>query len=784
MNRIFTPVFCLGLLTSVLPASQAFCGYLVKEGEPMARVCVAPDAGRPVLLAVDELRNYVRKMSGADLPVDSSTVARTWNSRIVLEVRKGSFNSADGSDQSFAIEEKEDELRISGNSDLAVLYGVYQYLGELGIRWFEPGEIGENVPRQRTITIGKRKRDYSPSFVTRSPEHSDVIANKFKDKEDAQEYRMWRIRNRLHFDRNIGGGPFDFNEKKATANHSIRRMALKGADINKEPERWPLVTRDGKQARTEKAAQICFTNEKNVITAVESCIEYFRENPEKITVPMGLADCGGICECGNCAKVAGTEPYSKERLVLTYMNKVAKQVGEKMPGKGIGIFFPYFELKRPPADFKMEPNIMSFCCRGCSWDIGEENKPYLPFTKTYYGDLDAVSRAGSAMAFYDYVLWSPPQPSSIIDALPLYKKLGFRHCGSEIMSRNEQLSPMLWVIAQYLWDSSIPPRELLKTFCVEYYGAQAATAILAIQDKIDENSRRIPHIIYGGLNDCNLMMTEQLIKDGSARIRKCMSEMAGGKERQRLERFQDSFDMISRLARIYRAYGEALNERTPESAKALENACADFEKFWRLNDLSATCQPSTLQQIMKLAKNKIEPRTQPKGRKELAEKEVWMRELFAFDKVPANVQNIFPLPELWKFRVDFEDKGLQEGWHKTDCDDNKGWNLLSTWDCFENQGYAGVDGRFWYRLEFAAPQFPAGRKILMRIGSLDDDGDIYINGEKAHSRKMTNPDDWQSSFAFDVTPFVKPGQKNVIAVRGYDSMGAGGIWRPCALYTE
>jgi hypothetical protein len=72
----------------------------------------------------------------------------------------------------------------------------------------------------------------------------------------------------------------------------------------------------------------------------------------------------------------------------------------------------------------------------------------------------------------------------------------------------------------------------------------------------------------------------------------------------------------------------------------------------------------------------------------------------------------------------------------------------------------------------------------MRIGSLDDDGDIYINGQLAYSRKMAGPDDWKSSFAFDVTPFLIPGKENVIAVRGYDSFGAGGIWRPCAIYTE
>jgi hypothetical protein len=49
---------------------------------------------------------------------------------------------------------------------------------------------------------------------------------------------------------------------------------------------------------------------------------------------------------------------------------------------------------------------------------------------------------------------------------------------------------------------------------------------------------------------------------------------------------------------------------------------------------------------------------------------------------------------------------------------------------------------------------------------------------------MAGPDDWKSSFAFDATPFLLPGKENVIAVRGYDSFGAGGIWKPVAIYTE
>jgi len=138
---------------------------------------------------------------------------------------------------------------------------------------------------------------------------------------------------------------------------------------------------------------------------------------------------------------------------------------------------------------------------------------------------------------------------------------------------------------------------------------------------------------------------------------------------------------------------------------------------------------------------------------------------------------------VWKFRLDNRNLGLEKGWEQVAYDDH-GWKEISTWNVFERQGYKGVDGRFWYRTKFQAPDFPKGKPIMLRFGSLDDDGDIYINGKLAHSRHLIMPDDWKTSFAFDVTDFIQAGKENVIAVRGYDAFGAGGVWRPVALYTE
>ena len=63
---------------------------------------------------------------------------------------------------------------------------------------------------------------------------------------------------------------------------------------------------------------------------------------------------------------------------------------------------------------------------------------------------------------------------------------------------------------------------------------------------------------------------------------------------------------------------------------------------------------------------------------------------------------------------------------------------------------------------------------------------LLLAGEelRTYFRKMTGaelPLAWRGP---DLRHRRDTGIENVIAVRGYDSFGAGGIWRPCALHTD
>jgi len=385
------------------------------------------------------------------------------------------------------------------------------------------------------------------------------------------------------------------------------------------------------------------------------------------------------------------------------------------------------------------------------------------------------------MQVYNYSTWEgAPQILSLLDTAEADHAMGIRHFHTEVMNRNEQIWPILWVLSQYTWDSSEKTRDLLKTFTHEYYGETGGKVVLDLIKRLDANSRNLPRIVYGGFAATQQMMGNGLAEDGRRQLTNEINQ-AKGKEKTRLERFLVTWEMFAQAAQVYQSYTEALNERTPESIERYQKALADCEQFWTKDKVAETCSPRVLAKLQALGE--VAATVTPVGLPELNDEDVWKRELFAPNEVPKAIPNLFPLPELWKFRLDNKNLGLEEGWEKVAYDD-RGWNGISTWNVFERQGYKGVDGRFWYRTKFLAPDFPKGKTIMLRFGALDDDGDIYINGKLAHSRHLIMPDDWQTSFAFDVTDFIQTGKENVIAVRGYDAFGAGGVWRPVALYTE
>lgn len=785
----------LACLPLACPSATAEEFYLVKDGAPQGRILLPRAFGKATLLGAHELADYVEKMTGARLPIDlGKPHHRVPGTYVVLEPKIDPTKevSADGTEDIFTIQQRRNALTITGNSDAATLYGVYQYLHELGVRWYMPGEIGENVPKLKDLKIGSRSKIYKPSFRTREIDYSGYNETHFHPKAQARQHRewdLWLLRNKVHFVRSIHWGHlhrYDFNWTRENSFHNLH-FIIKPLDLEKSPERFPLITRGGETKRCKDRVQICFTHPENIRTAIDGALKYFEKDPWKLTFPLSLNDWGGICECANCTKANGGvfPPRDPNRVVWKFMNAVAEGLTAKLPNKRIAFFTCYGGMTCPPEDIQVAKGIVGVSCHVCS-NSTDITDPGCPFNRRYYDWIRRAGATGAEQGCYDYSMFGgTPQPLTILNSIKTYHDLGYVWYHTESMGRDEQRKIVLWAQAQLAWNVNQDPAQLLKTFCEDYYGA-AGDDVLAVLNIIEAGCRKMPKIIIGSLGVAQSIMTDDVIEAGLKRLESAAGKVRG-REKERLERFSGTFVMLSMRATIGRVFFLAQEERSEASKSAVTYACQRFEDNWDHCDLSETCSPTILAGIARLkrAAEAISAEVTPSASKELADADqpTILKELFSFSKVPDKIENLFLLPELWRFRVDITREGEAQGWMKPDFDDSK-WHTLSTWNYYERQGFDQYDGAFWYRVRFKAPTFPEGKKVFLRIGALDDEGKIYLNGKLAHQRWHLNPDDWQSSFEVEVTDFLRPGKENVIAVYGNDEYGVGGIWKPCALYTR
>ncbi|MEI6424040.1 MAG: DUF4838 domain-containing protein, partial [Lentisphaerota bacterium] len=573
-----------GIKNSNLPVK-----YIVKDCIAQGKLYLPANFGKPVQLAAKELQEHLKKMTGGELET-------AWRQKspneggFVLAVRPESEWKGKESAQAFTIEQTDTPqpvVTITGNTNLAVLYGVYQYLGDLGVRWLTPGDIGTNIPRLSDIPVRTGKQPYSPSFSIRSIALSSDVKNHFGGtpdiKEAIYEYELYMIRNRSQFGScRFSAKDFGFNVEMASSYHALKPMTgltvdkVKGGLMEKEPERFSLVTgKDFVKKRNYDEGQVCFTNETNINNAIDNCVAFFTnlektkndrspDLDEDCNAPMALSDGFGLCECENCSKVAGKEPNSKDRLVWYFWNRVAKGLNEKMPGRRIVVFSPYMDLTQPPDDIKIENNIVVQTPMVYAWEKAAENKDSYPFPKTFLQWVTKTKNAGATLESYTYLNfpWSPT-PLQILDAAKGFSTLNYKCYHMEAMQRTEYAWPIVWSLAQYTWNSSKEPREYLKEFCHEYYGTPYGEDILWILEEMTRNSCVMERINFGGCADTSYMLPDDLIKNGRIRLNNAVRN-SQGKEQERLRRFNDSIEAQFQLAETYRAYCKALNNRTAE----------------------------------------------------------------------------------------------------------------------------------------------------------------------------------------------------------------------------
>ena len=126
----------------------------------------------------------------------------------------------------------------------------------------------------------------------------------------------------------------------------------------------------------------------------------------------------------------------------------------------------------------------------------------------------------------------------------------------------------------------------------------------------------------------------------------------------------------------------------------------------------------------------------------------------------------------WKFATDSHDRGVKNHWYLSNHNDRH-WKKIKIGTTWGNQGYNNYKGVAWYRKTVTMPK-NLPDSLYLYLGKVNNSFQVYVNGQETKHSKSH----WFRPLTYtNIGPYVKAGQKNVIAIRVVDKQGNGGITR-------
>jgi len=144
-------------------------------------------------------------------------------------------------------------------------------------------------------------------------------------------------------------------------------------------------------------------------------------------------------------------------------------------------------------------------------------------------------------------------------------------------------------------------------------------------------------------------------------------------------------------------------------------------------------------------------------------------------EIPAE-RDYLDLDGRWQFAFDPGDVGASDGWMRPDFDEGR-WQAVDVplpWDLYDTAGFGGYDGgrygtgtafrdgHAWYRAGFSAPGTWSGRFVKICFLGVNYAASVYLNGTL-----VAEHEGGHTPFAMDVSAVLRPGARNLLAVRVY-----------------
>jgi hypothetical protein len=396
---------------------------------------------------------------------------------------------------------------ISGGLPRGVIYGVYEFLEQLGCRWFSSKV--SHIPKRKSLAVPGMDIRQVPKL-----EYRDINSWDTRD-------GLYAVRNKFNGNQphitTVQGGKISYYPFV----HTFAALIPPEEYYDEHPEYFSLVngTRvwdrldSGGSART----QLCLTNPDVKRLCAEKVEKWIEEHPEATIFSVSQNDWHNACDCPECTKL-NEEEGSRAGPLIHFVNYIADYVGQKHPNVVIDTL-AYQWSRKAPKHVRPRPNV---CVRLCSIECCrahplredcELSGSLLSnglFTDTesprsFQKDLADWAKVCDRLYVWDYVVdfchYLLPFPNfhvlkdNINFFIENHVKCIFEEDSNSDHTGQEFAEMRAWVLGKLLWNPDLDTDDLVHEFIAGYYKA-ASDPVREYFHLIHDAVAKDPHVHF------------------------------------------------------------------------------------------------------------------------------------------------------------------------------------------------------------------------------------------------------------------------------------------------
>lgn len=458
--------------------------YVDKQSHGNIRLCekkltavaILPQASERELFAANELISYLFKITGERLPLIN--ISNLIVPEGVIAVGQLSVNSGlifkqeldSVADDGYIIKISRNKGAICGFRDLGTLYGVYELLKQVGVKFY--AKECEVVPYKPDLLITNMEYSRKPFFGLRGILYLDEL------------YHGYKPSTKLGFTPNddVGfhgdlGLPGDRNPGHTAS------FLMPYQKYGKEHPEFFALQKDGQRYKPGNgpSGHLCLSNSEMRKISSERFLYLIREQKNRsfFVVSQGDGLSEWWCQCDSCKVLdADAGNHMTDRL-LNYVNYMAGVVASKYPDKKVLTPAYTKATSRPPEKTLPAPNVRIMYCLYPPSANCQSHGLECPKNKQALEELKGwLSKCPDQICIFDYPrgyrVWYEPFGSfyATVNKVKTYASLGVKgvyHC----MVPTNFRDLFMFVQGRLLWDPKADVEALVDEFMSEYYGAAA-----------------------------------------------------------------------------------------------------------------------------------------------------------------------------------------------------------------------------------------------------------------------------------------------------------------------